>query len=158
MIFAFLTYFTLYNRLKFVHFMAWVIFHLGLPWWFSGRDSDCQWRKLRFNPWVKEILWRNRWQPTLVFLPGKSSGPRSLAGYSPWGCKSQMLLCNQTTKTIFHNMYVPQLLYPFISGHLGCFHDLANGNSAVMNTGVHVSFWIVVFSGYMPRKWDFWVI
>ena len=27
------------------------------------------------------------WQPTPVFLPGKSHGPRSLVGYSPWGRK-----------------------------------------------------------------------
>ena len=27
------------------------------------------------------------WQPTLVFLPGESHGQRSLAGYSPQGCK-----------------------------------------------------------------------
>ena len=27
------------------------------------------------------------WQPTPVFLPGKSHGQRSLVGYSPWGCK-----------------------------------------------------------------------
>ena len=26
-------------------------------------------------------------QPTPVFLPGESQGQRSLAGYSPWGCK-----------------------------------------------------------------------
>ena len=28
-----------------------------------------------------------KWQPTPVFLPGISHGQRSLAGYSPWGCK-----------------------------------------------------------------------
>ena len=28
-----------------------------------------------------------KWQPTPVFLPGKSHGWRSLVGYSPWGCK-----------------------------------------------------------------------
>ena len=28
-----------------------------------------------------------KWQPTLVFLPGKSHGQRSLAGYSPSGQK-----------------------------------------------------------------------
>ena len=28
-----------------------------------------------------------KWQPTPVFLPGKSHGQRSLASYSPWGCK-----------------------------------------------------------------------
>ena len=26
-----------------------------------------------------EILWRREWQPTLVFLPGKSHGQKSLA-------------------------------------------------------------------------------
>ena len=31
------------------------------------------------------------WKPTLVFLPGKSLGQRSLAGYSPWGCKETRL-------------------------------------------------------------------
>ena len=30
---------------------------------------------------------RRKWQPTPVFLPGKSHGQRSLVGYSPWGCK-----------------------------------------------------------------------
>ena len=31
--------------------------------------------------------WRKKWQPTPVFLPGKSHGQRNLAGCSPWGCK-----------------------------------------------------------------------
>ena len=26
----------------------------------------------RFNPWVRKIPWRRAWQPTPVFLPGKS--------------------------------------------------------------------------------------
>ena len=29
--------------------------------------------------------WRRQWHPTLVLLPGKSHGPRSLVGCSPWG-------------------------------------------------------------------------
>ena len=33
------------------------------------------------------IPWRRKWQPTPVFLPGKSHGQRSLASYSPWGHK-----------------------------------------------------------------------
>ena len=33
------------------------------------------------------IVWRRKWQPTLVFLPGEFHGQRRLAGYSPWGCK-----------------------------------------------------------------------
>ena len=40
-----------------------------------------------FNPWVGKIPWRRDWLPTPVFLPGEFHGQRSLAGYSPWGCK-----------------------------------------------------------------------
>ena len=35
----------------------------------------------------QKIPWRRKCQLTPVFLPGKSNGWRSLAGYSPWGCK-----------------------------------------------------------------------
>ena len=41
----------------------------------------------RFHPWVRKIHWRRKWQPTPVFLPGKSHGCRSLVAYSPRGCK-----------------------------------------------------------------------
>ena len=42
---------------------------------------------LRLSPWIRKIPWRRKWQPTPVFLPGKSHGLRSLLGYSPWGRK-----------------------------------------------------------------------
>ena len=35
----------------------------------------------------RKICWRREWQPTPVFLPGRSHGQRSLVGYSPWGHK-----------------------------------------------------------------------
>ena len=59
----------------------------GLPRWFSGKESACQCRRRRFDPWVRKIPWRRKWQSTPVFLPGESRGQRSLAGYSPWGDK-----------------------------------------------------------------------
>ena len=34
------------------------------------------------------MVWRRKWQSTLVFLPGKSHGQKSLVGYSPWSHKS----------------------------------------------------------------------
>ena len=37
----------------------------------------------RFDPWVRKIPWRREWLPTLVFLPGKFHGQRSLVGSSP---------------------------------------------------------------------------
>ena len=30
-----------------------------------------------FNPWVRKIAWRRKWQPTPVFLPGESHEQRS---------------------------------------------------------------------------------
>ena len=38
-------------------------------------------------PWKRERLWKRKWQPTPVLLPGKSLGQRSLVGYSLWGRK-----------------------------------------------------------------------
>ena len=39
----------------------------------------------RFDPQVGKMPWRRERQTTPVFLPGKSHGQRSLAGYSPRG-------------------------------------------------------------------------
>ena len=36
---------------------------------------------------IPGLPWRRAWQPTLVLLPGKSLGQRSLEGSSPWGSK-----------------------------------------------------------------------
>ena len=36
-------------------------------------------------PSVHTTVWRRRWHPTPVLLPGKSHGWRSLVGRSPWG-------------------------------------------------------------------------
>ena len=54
-----------------------------LPRWLSGKESACQCRRCGFNPWVRKIPWRRKWQPTLIFLPGKFHGQRSLAGFNP---------------------------------------------------------------------------
>ena len=46
-------------------------------------ESTCQCRRLKFSPWSRKIPCRKKWQPTLVFFPGKSHGQRSLVGYCP---------------------------------------------------------------------------
>ena len=52
--------------------------------------------------WVRslgqEIPWRRKWQPTPVFLTGKSHEQRSLAGHSPWGGKE-----SDTTERLNNN-------------------------------------------------------
>ena len=60
---------------------------IACPSWHSGKESACQCKRLRFDSWVEEVLWRRKWQPTPVFLPEKSQEQRSLAGYSPRSCK-----------------------------------------------------------------------
>ena len=41
-------------------------------------------------------------------------------------------------------------IHSSVDGHLGFFHVLAIVNSAAMNIGVHVSFSVMIFSGYVP--------
>ena len=56
----------------------------------SGKEPICQCRRhkrLRFEPWVRKILWRRTWQPTPVFMPREFHRQRSLAGNSTWGHK-----------------------------------------------------------------------
>ena len=49
-------------------------------------------------------------------------------------------------------MYHSFFIHSSVDGALGCFQVLSIVNSAVMNNGVHVSFSILVSSGYMPRS------
>ena len=58
--------------------------------WLSGLDPwwGLVHRLYGTRPLLKQIklfIWRRKWQPTLVFLPGESHGQRSLVSYSLWG-------------------------------------------------------------------------
>ena len=43
-----------------------------LLWWLNSKESACQCRRHRFDPWSGKIPWRRKWQCTPVFLSGKS--------------------------------------------------------------------------------------
>ena len=63
---------------------------LGFPDGSAGKESAGNAGnegKRRFYPCIRKIPWRRTWQPSPVFLPGKSYGQRSLIVYSPWGCR-----------------------------------------------------------------------
>ena len=49
-------------------------------------------------------------------------------------------------------MYHILFIHSSVDGYLGCFHVLAIVNSTVMNTGLHVSFSVLLSSGYMPSS------
>ena len=59
--------------------------------------SLAQCRRPAFDPWVRKIPWRRKWQPTPVFLPRKSHG-QNLVGYSPCGRKE----LDTTEQLYFH--------------------------------------------------------
>ena len=72
-------------KFKYVH-----IGQMDFPGGASDKESACQCRRHKrrgFAPSVGKIPWRRKWKPTLVPLPGKSHGWRSLVGYNPWGRK-----------------------------------------------------------------------
>ena len=85
----------------------------GFPGGTSGKESTykCRRRKRHvFVPWVWKISWRRAWQPTPVFLPGKSHGHRSLVDYSPWGHKES----DTTEVTENTHIYVRVCIYIYI--------------------------------------------
>ena len=56
----------------------------------GGKEHVCQCQRRKrhgFDPWVRKVPCRSTWQPTPVFLLGKSHGQRNWVGYNPWGCK-----------------------------------------------------------------------
>ena len=53
------------------------------------------------------LSWRRKWQPTPVFLPGKSHGQRSLEGYSPRGWQ-------ESDMTEWLSQYYPSCLFPSV--------------------------------------------
>ena len=69
------TYFLFYLTCSFL----WV----WLPWWLKWSRICLQCRRHGFDPWVRKIPWRRKWQPTPVLLPGESRGQR----YSLQCCK-----------------------------------------------------------------------
>ena len=68
----------------------------GLPRRRSGKESACQCRRCRFDPWVRKILQSRKRKPAPGLLPGESHGQRSLAGYSPWGISFSIIPSKST--------------------------------------------------------------
>ena len=57
-----------------------------------------QFERPGFDPCIREIPWRRKWEPTAVFLPRKFHGQRSLTGYSP--CSSKVFSSIQSLSRV----------------------------------------------------------
>ena len=53
----------------YIHTCVW-----GPPWWLSGKEPTCQAGDTDFDPCIRKMPCRSKWQPTPVFLLGKSHG------------------------------------------------------------------------------------
>ena len=74
---------------------------MGFPSGPVDKEFASPWRRHRrysFDPWLRKILWRRKWHPTPVCLPGKFHGQRSLEGYSPRGLK-ELVMTERLTLT-----------------------------------------------------------
>ena len=56
----------------------------GFPWWFSGEDSTCQYRRLRLDPWIEKIPLEKEMATHCSILAWRIHGQRNLEGYSSW--------------------------------------------------------------------------
>ena len=64
-----------------------ILFDFTYPGGSDSKVSVCNAGDLGSIPGLGRFPRRRKWQPTPVFLPGKSHGQRSLVGYHPWGGK-----------------------------------------------------------------------
>jgi len=70
---------------------------MALPTWLNGKESSCQCKRCRFNPWVGKIPWKRKWQLTLIFLSRESNGQRS-SGLSSMNSTCQKTLHDWVTE------------------------------------------------------------
>ena len=96
--------------------------------WYSGKESNCQCRRCKrckrreFDPWVRKIPWRSKWQPTPIFFPGRLHRQRSLAS-TVHGGHRESDMTEWATHTLgiysFYNAAVNSIsFYALIPNHL----------------------------------------
>ena len=81
------------------------------PCHFSSNFTSCGFMSPQFQPYTYiytyiSHYWRRKWQPTPIFLPGKSRAWRSLVGCSPWGLKE-----SDTTERLHFTHFTHFIVY-----------------------------------------------
>ena len=102
----------------------------------DGKESACNAGDVGLIPRLG-IPWRRKWQPTPVFLPGEFNGQRSLAVYSPRGCKDWdttepltlffigiLLFCYHVSRCEFIFIYTVWWKFCMLSVKTFAFHQL----------------------------------
>ena len=104
--------------------------------------------------------WRRPWQPSPVFLPGEFHGQRSLAGYSPRGCRvrhdwatnthTNDLKLRKTRKHSWYKNYIHKWMKCWCTKYLWrcvcpifCQREWKSKKHSVLNSGVE-----------LPKQWE----
>ena len=124
--------------------------------WFRGKESAYQCWGYGFDSWFRKIPQTRKWQPTPLFLRGKSHGQRFLVDYSPWGCKS--VVCNLVSKQkqqikrwldhLAGHIYIYIYIYIYCFSFWGLFFSLKKNLQYYLWEGLYLTFCFADF--YLP--------
>ena len=84
------------------------------------KESTCQCRRCKFDPWVGKILWRRKWQPAPVFLPGEIPWTEEHGGLQSMGSQSfrhDLATKQQQFSSLAHSRWQCHLRFPGSLGH-----------------------------------------
>ena len=81
----------------------------GFPVGTGGKESACQCKRCRFDPWVRKIPWRRKWHLVPVYLLEKIQWTEEMGELSPWGPKE-----SDTIEQLSTYMYVRMCIYAYL--------------------------------------------
>ena len=106
----------------------------------------------KYNGTIQRNHWYHEWQNLFLvdspwYLFGFTENIIEILNFY-WVYWKLSILSNIPLYVYTHHIFI----HSSADGRLGCFHVLAPVNSAAVNPGKHVSFWITIFSRYTARS------
>ena len=138
-----------------------VVLYQVFPSVSDSKESACNGGKLGSIPGSGRFIWRKKWQPAPVFLPGESHGQRSLVGYSPWG-RMELDTTEAMDLTPFSKLFSRLLLWLFwkkgkrtnFLSLLYCLKDMLSSGSLTPVFRFSIQGLVHLYSGWKKTKYN----